>query len=195
MAIDGDNLPRTHNLQSLRRSIREGFNPQFIFFGIEEETDTESLGAECLRQWFPASFSVEGTTYSTAEHFMMAEKARLFGDSRMRSQILEANSPRLAKKLGRRVQNFDQETWKHKRVDIVERGNLAKFGQNKELKSYLIGTGKHVLVEASPHDQVWGIGMRKRDKRAQNPFRWEGKNLLGFALMRVREALLQRVVV
>lgn len=195
MVIGEDNLPRIHDLQSLRRSIREGDDPRFIFFWAERETNTESLGTECLGQWFPATFSVKGTTYPTAEHFMMAEKARLFGDPEMLSRILEATSPRLAKKLGRKVQNFDEETWKRRRVDFVERGNLAKFSQNKELKSYLIGTGEHVLVEASPHDGVWGIGMRKRDKRAQNPFRWEGKNLLGFALMRVREALLRKGVV
>jgi len=190
MVLDEHSLSRIHDLESLLQAVREGYDPQFVFFWSSTETGSGAPGPECLSQWFPASFSVEECTYPTAEHFMMAEKARLFGDRRTLSRILEAGSPRSAKKLGREVQNFDEETWRRHRRDIVVRGNLAKFRQNSNLKSYLIGTGEHVLVEASPYDPIWGIGMKETDKRAADPFQWEGKNLLGFALMCVRAALL-----
>lgn len=120
---------------------------------------------------------------------MMAEKARLFGDETIRSQILRAGSPGAAKNLGRKVSGFDEATWRAHRFGIVVEGNHAKFAQNNELGDFLRSTGSKVLVEASPKDRIWGIGMERDDEHANNPLLWKGLNLLGFALMEVRRRL------
>jgi ribA/ribD-fused uncharacterized protein len=132
---------------------------------------------------------VAGASYATAEHFMMAEKARLFGDEDTRAQIIRAASPKLAKQLGRQVRNFKEEVWRDVRYQFVVDGNHAKFSQNPELAAFLLGTGNKLLVEASPQDSIWGIGLAADDDRAKNPEQWRGLNLLGFALMEVRQRL------
>jgi ribA/ribD-fused uncharacterized protein len=127
--------------------------------------------------------------YPTAEHYMMAEKARLFGAKEACRAILAAGDPAVAKRLGRSVTGFDDELWSAKRVEIVVRGNMAKFSQHSGLKAFLLSTGDAVLVEASPTDKVWGIGLAEDHVDAGTPSRWPGLNLLGFALMLVRTTL------
>ncbi|MHC3968565.1 NADAR family protein, partial [Pseudomonas aeruginosa] len=122
---------------------------------------------------------------------MMAAKARLFDDSRLLERILAARSPGEAKALGREVAGFDEARWNAERVGIVIEGNLGKFGQNASLKKYLLGTADRVLVEASPVDAIWGIGLAASDPLAAEPATWQGLNLLGFALMEVRRRLAQ----
>jgi ribA/ribD-fused uncharacterized protein len=143
----------------------------------------------CLSQWWPAEFTVDGVTYPSAEHYMMAGKARLFGDLGAVERILAARTPAEAKNLGREVQGFDDEAWEAARFGIVVAGSTAKFGQDPALRAYLVGTGQRVLVEASPLDRVWGIGLAADDPRAADPAGWRGLNLLGFALMEAREVL------
>jgi ribA/ribD-fused uncharacterized protein len=147
------------------------------------------LGPSCLSQWWPAPFTVDGVHYRTAEHWMMAEKARLFGDERSATAVLAAASPKDAKALGRAVRVFDVARWEAAGFDIVVRGSAAKFGQDPQLRDYLVGTGDAVLVEASPVDAVWGIGLAADDPRARRPAEWPGRNLLGFALMQARHIL------
>jgi ribA/ribD-fused uncharacterized protein len=91
--------------------------------------------------------------------------------------------------MGRRVQGFDEEVWAAARFDIVVAASVAKFGQHPELCGFLLGTAGRVLVEASPQDRVWGIGLAADDMRARDPRQWLGLNLLGFALMRARTVL------
>ncbi|TYK52885.1 NADAR family protein [Actinomadura decatromicini] len=146
-------------------------------------------GPGYLSQWWLAAFTVDGTVYATAEHYMMAEKARLFGDAETAEAIVAASHPSEAKDLGRRVRGFDDDAWRDARVAIVVKGNEAKFGQHEELREYLVGTRNRVLVEASPLDRVWGIGLAADDPRAERPAEWRGLNLLGFALMTVRDSL------
>ena len=119
---------------------------------------------------------------------MMAEKARLFNDQLNYDKILKSKSPGQAKQFGRAVKSFDEETWKQNRIEIFKKGNLAKLGQNLELKKYLLGTNTRILVEASPVDIIWGIGLSKDSEHCHNPLKWRGPNLLGFTLMEVREA-------
>ena len=120
---------------------------------------------------------------------MMAEKARLFGDSEAENKILQAGSPAAAKAIGRNVRGFVEEIWDKERHEIVVRASYSKFDQNDALKQFLLGTKKRVLVEASPKDRIWGIGLSEQDPRAENPLQWRGHNLLGFALMEARARL------
>jgi ribA/ribD-fused uncharacterized protein len=159
--------------------------PLLCFWGHTAKAD--HAGPWVLSQWWPAVFEVDGLAYRHAEGFMMAEKARLFGDERTRQLVLAAAHPAEAKKLGRKVRGFDDGVWQAERYEIVVRGSLAKFGQNPELAAYLRSTGPRVLVEASPVDAIWGIGLGAGDDRARHPSQWLGLNLLGFALTDVRD--------
>ena len=140
-------------------------------------------------QWTPSPFTIDGDTYSCAEQFMMAEKARLFGDEHTRAKILATDSPRDHKALGRQVRNFVSETWDRECLAIVVRGNHAKFSQNPAMLAALLATGDKLLVEASPLDKIWGVGLRADDPKIHDPSQWRGKNLLGEALMQVRADL------
>ncbi len=142
-----------------------------------------------LSQWHPSSFSVNGITFNCAEQFMMYSKAKLFCDDETAEQILQSEKPSVQKQLGRLVQGFDETEWLHHRERIVYEGNYHKFTQNPNLKDYLLETGDKTLVEASPVDTIWGIGMSEENPDAYNPEKWKGLNLLGKALMKVRESL------
>lgn len=148
-----------------------------------------SVGAGCLSQWWPAPFTVDGVGYATAEHWMMAGKARLFGDADAEQRALAAPHPKVAKAVGRGVRGFDEQIWARERYGLVVEGGVHKFGAHPELRGFLIGTRGRVLVEASPADRVWGIGLAADDERAADPRSWRGLNLLGFALMEVRRRL------
>ena len=172
-----------HN--ELCERFNRGKKLKYLFFW-GHQSDKTQITASCLSQWFYAPFTVDGETYPTAEHFMMAEKAALFGDQKTRAAILKAPNPKAAKALGRQVQGFNEAIWLEHRFAIVVRANQAKFAQHAELGRFLQQTGEHILVEASPVDRIWGIGLAQDDKRATNPNLWRGLNLLGFALMQVR---------
>ena len=180
---------RATNLDELRALVASGKRQRFVFFWSHKPKRPDSLGAECFSQWYAAPFEEDGVRYPTSEHYMMAEKARLFGDHENRQRILCAGSPGAAKALGRRVRGFREDVWSKHRNRIVVAANLAKFSQNSDLGAYLTGTKARVLAEASPTDRIWGIGLAASDPKAENPLRWRGINLLGFALMGVRELL------
>lgn len=160
----------------------------WLFYGHKESPDGQMTDC-CFSQWFPALFEVERQTYPTAEHYMMAKKADLFNDPEMLENILVCKTPKEAKIFGRRVLNFDAAVWEEKRCQIVVDANLAKFTQNPKMKEVLLSSAPKVLVEASPRDRIWGIGMGKGNSDALDPSKWRGKNLLGFALMEVRDLL------
>jgi len=167
---------------------------KYLHFWGHTSKNNQVVSKTCFSQWFSSSFEIDKISYPTTEHFMMAEKARLFeskgsNNSELISKIIAATHPQKAKQLGRQVEGFNNEVWNKYRFDIVVRGNYAKFIQNSDLAEFLIGTGNRVLVEASPVDSIWGIGLAEDHQDANNPFKWRGLNLLGFALMEVRERL------
>ncbi len=173
----------------LCRAIHEGRRfSNVLFWGHRPATDGEPAES-CLSQWYPSPFEGDGIRYETAEHFMMARKARLFDDEQACATILGDPAPAHAKRVGRRVRGFDSGRWQRARFKIVVQGNLLKFEQHPRLRSYLVSTGEAILAEASPHDRIWGIGLGAEDARAENPLEWLGQNLLGFALMEVRARL------
>ncbi|WP_089007113.1 NADAR family protein [Micromonospora viridifaciens] len=182
------------SVAELVATVRSGRPVKYLHFWGHRPQRDGSVGAGCLSQWWPAPFTVDGRTYATAEHWMMWHKATLFGDVEMAERILDAGHPHRAKALGRQVRGFDEATWVARRYEIVVAGSVAKFGQHEELGRFLLGTGKRVLVEASPVDRVWGIGLAADDPRADDPARWRGANLLGFALMDARATLSRNAV-
>ena len=179
----------TTQLDTLQLHLNQGGQCQFVFFWNAASTPLSIPDQTCLSQWYPAGFNIDGIHYPTAEHYMMAEKARTFADYQALQNILASQSPAEAKQIGRSVRNFDAKHWAGLSVDAVYRGNLAKFSQNPALYDYLLATGDAVLVEASPYDRIWGIGLEETHPAATQPAQWRGTNLLGFTLMRVRQTL------
>jgi ribA/ribD-fused uncharacterized protein len=174
--------------ESLVSEVRAGTRVRYLMFWGHRPRPDGTLGAGCLSQWWPSPFTVDGVTYAS-EHWMMAAKARLFGDAEAERQVLAAGHPSQAKNAGRLVRGFDEGEWERRRSAIVVRGSVHKFASDPGLRSFLLGTGGRVLVEASPVDRVWGIGLAATDEAAGDPERWRGPNLLGFALMTARERL------
>jgi ribA/ribD-fused uncharacterized protein len=164
-------------------------NLKYLFFWGHTPKQKNAIDKSCFSQWYPAAFTVAGDTYATAEHWMMAEKARLFGNDEVRARIIAARHPDEAKKLGRQVIGFDPQVWNEQKYELVKTGNYQKFSQHVPLKEYLLTTGDRVLVEASPVDAIWGIGLAATHPDAMHPAKWPGENLLGFALMEVRDQL------
>ncbi|MDX3802485.1 NADAR family protein [Streptomyces sp. AK04-3B] len=176
--------------ESLVRAVRAGAGIKYLHFWGHRPRPDGRIGASCLSQWWPSPFVVDKVAYATAEHWMMAAKARLFADPEAEERVLAARSPAEAKKEGRLVRGFDDTAWERERFRIVVEGSVHKFASDPALSSFLLGTRSRVLVEASPMDRVWGIGLTADDEAAMNPERWRGLNLLGFALMQARERLL-----
>lgn len=174
----------------MRYSIQNiGTTVKFLFFWGHQPAKDGAITKTCFSQWWESPFVVEGITYSTAEHWMMAQKAILFKDDAVFNKILKSKSAAEAKKLGREVRNYNDEVWLANRYEIVRQGNFYKFSQNPDLKEFLINTNERVLVEASSVDAIWGVGMASDHKDISNPEKWRGLNLLGFALMEVRDEL------
>lgn len=178
-----------YNLNWIKQKAESDEHIKYLFFWGHQPSKDGTTTASCLSQWWLSDFVVDDILYKSAEHWMMAEKARLFEDEEILEKIINCNSPAEAKKLGRKVRNFEVEKWNEHRYEIVKKGNHFKFEQNSDLKTFLLNTKNRVLVEASPRDRIWGIGMSKNNEKANYPNQWRGQNLLGFALMEVREEL------
>ncbi len=176
-----------HTTEHLLERIEAGEHLKFLFFWGHRKSTT--ITKSCFSQWYESKFVVNGIEYQTAEHYMMAAKAQLFGDKDIYQQIIESDNAAKAKALGRKVKGFSQRVWEEHRFQIVVRANFHKFSQNQQLANFLINTKQRILVEASPVDNIWGIGLAQDSKNAQHPSRWNGLNLLGYALMETRDIL------
>lgn len=175
--------------EKIIEQIESGETLKYLFFWGHQQSD--SITKSCFSQWYEAEFEVNGIKFMTAEHYMMAEKALLFGDTEIYQEIIASEKPKKVKQLGRKVKNFNQKIWEENRFDIVVRGNFYKFSQNPELSEFLKNTKDQILVEASPVDTIWGIGLAQDDENAKIPHHWKGLNLLGYALMETRDLLNQ----
>jgi ribA/ribD-fused uncharacterized protein len=183
-------LPRT--VADCRAAEERGEQIEYLMFWGHHPAADGHVTAACLSQWWEAPFSADGIEYRTAEHAMMAAKARLFGDDEALARVLDAPHPSAAKAVGREVRGFDSAVWEAHRYAVVVAANVAKFGAHPELGAYLRGTRARVLVEASPVDRIWGIGLAATDEQAARATTWRGLNLLGFALMDARDVLEER---
>lgn len=189
LACMGKPKGKIDSQDALVRQVRAGAHIKYLHFWGHRPRPDGRIGASCLSQWWPSPFVVDGVTYATAEHWMMAGKARLFEDQQAEQRVLAAKHPSQAKAAGRLVRGFDEGTWQRERFKIVVEGGVHKFAAHEDLRAFLLNTGERVLVEASPVDRVWGIGLAADDEAASAPDRWRGPNLLGFALMEARTRL------
>ncbi|MFF4805745.1 NADAR family protein [Streptomyces sp. NPDC001351] len=183
---------RIDSREALVGAVRAGVRVKYLHFWGHRARADGRVGPSCLSQWWPSPFTVDGVDYATAEHWMMAAKARLFEDAQAERRVLAARHPSQAKKAGRLVRGFDEGIWERERFGIVLEGSVHKFAAHADLREFLVNTGDRVLVEASPVDRVWGIGLATDDEAATDPERWRGPNLLGFALMEARERLREK---
>lgn len=173
----------------IEERFRRGERLKFIFFWGHKPSADGGITKSCFSQWWNCNFTVDGVEYNTAEQYMMAQKAVLFGDEKIRAEIMTASHPKQYKALGREISGFKQDIWDKNCREIVVKGNVAKFSQNEALKAFLLSTNTRVLVEASPYDKIWGIGMGADDSRCENPTLWNGTNFLGFCLMEARDII------
>lgn len=157
------------------------YNPQFTGIDLFDERSTNAN---------------KTFTFHNCEQYMMFQKASLFKDVRIKQKIIQEHNPKNIKKLGREVKNFNNETWNKYKEFIIYQGNLLKFSANEDLKEKLLNTGNKVLIETSPFDSVYGVGLdyygrdlNKQQFDVLNVDDWKGSNLLGFALMQVRDEL------
>ncbi len=140
--------------------------------------------------WHRIEFEIEGKRFNSSEQYMMYMKAILFEDTEAAEKILQATNPGKQKALGRQVQNFIPEIWEKHCKTIVYDANHAKFTQNENILKSLLKTKGTTLVEASPVDFIWGIGLAEDDPRAKDRKQWRGKNWLGEVLTELRENLI-----
>jgi len=144
-----------------------------------------------LSNWAKCKFTYNGHTFNTSEQAMMYAKAIVFDNFEIANKILETQDPMIQKKLGREVIGYVDEVWSELRFNIVIDILIEKFSQNQKMKEYLISTYPSTLVEASPYDRIWGIGLSEDDPDALDATKWRGFNLLGFALMEARAVLIK----
>ena len=178
-------------------NIRERYNNEevldFLFFWGHQPSKDGSIIKSCLSQWWVSRFMENDVIYKSAEHYMMEGKARVFHDPDIAAQIIATDNPKKVKALGRKISGYSDRVWNQHKYQIVKQANYLKFSQNARLKEFLIATTDKILVEASPVDFIWGIGMAEDNREVKNPNEWKGPNLLGFALMEVRDQINREV--
>lgn len=142
-------------------------------------------------QWHKSNFEEDGVIYTSAEKYMMAKKAEVFEDYEIQEKILKSNNPRDIKALGRKIKNFTEEKWNEHKIPIVAQGSYLKFTQNKSLLDEMMEDKDLILVEASPYDRIWGIGLAPDNDDVLDINKWNGQNLLGVCLTLAREQILK----
>jgi ribA/ribD-fused uncharacterized protein len=181
------------NKTSLIDYINLGNQVEYLLFWKYRSNESGSIDKSAFfRQCFGARFEIDGIYYPTVEHYTMISKARLFEDIDAEQNILNSKQhPNEATQIGRRIKGFNEKIWIEHCSNILIRGNLAKFAQNELLKEFILSTKNLVIAEANPEEQILGIGLTADNPDAKNPYKWRGLNLLGFALMEVRERLIR----
>lgn len=142
-----------------------------------------------LSNWFNCRFKDGQFTYHSSEAYLMAHKALLFNDKESAEKIIESKDPKKQKELGKLVKGFNEAMWNQHKFDIMVKGLVLKFEQNPNLKKQLLATGNKIIVEGSPKDKIWGVGLHYNDELILDEKNWKGKNLLGKALMKARDLL------
>lgn len=172
----------------LRDQLQAGAKLRFLSF-LRPNAPLGKIDRACLSPWYGCRFEIDGIKYNSLEQYLKSEKARLFEDEDIRQRIMSTSDTETIKNLGREVRNFDEEKWTKVKFGLAVKGNLAKFGQNLSLKEYLLSTEERILVETHPYDKVWGVGLPEGHPAIRQPEIWPGSNLMGFALMVVRDSI------
>lgn len=146
-----------------------------------------------LSNWYKCSFKDSQFSYPNSEAYLMTQKAILFGDIDSATKIMKTSDPKEQKALGRLVKGFNEGLWNQNKLDIMIKGLILKFEQNESLKRQLLATGEKILVEGSPYDKIWGVGLHYTDQLILEEKNWKGENLLGKALVNVREYLKENI--
>ena len=183
-----DGKPK-YTRETVTALYQSGEMPELCLFWGHHPSKDGSITKSCFSQWWISSFMHDGEPFCCMEQCMMLGKAKLFRDEQAKEQIRASRDPQKIKALGRGVQGFDSKLWDQAKYPLVLTGNYNKFVQNPRLRNFLLSTGDSILVEASPYDNIWGIGLAADDPRAKDPRQWLGSNLLGFALMEVRDEI------
>ena len=181
-----DNIIQKYSVQDIITKFNKDENLKCVCFW---NTDRNNLSIGCFSQWQKSYFEEDDYEYCCAEQYMMGQKALLFNDKESFEKILVEKHPKIIKALGRQVKNFDAKEWDKIKYKVVLDGNFYKFSQNKEMLEILLSTDNKILVEASPYDKIWGVGLDENNEKIYNPNYWKGENLLGFALMEIRDLL------
>ncbi|WP_093024289.1 NADAR family protein [Pustulibacterium marinum] len=182
-------MKTNYSVEWLKEQLVNDEVKDFLLFEGKTTTHPTEVDERCLSRKYESSFKVNGIVYKTAEHWMMAQRARLFHEDKLAEAIIAADSIQKVQQLSREVNDKNEVIWKERRFDLAVEGNIHKFSQNPELKRFLLNTDEDVLVEANKNESVWGIGMGVENPKATEVFQWKGRNLLGFALMEVRDRL------
>lgn len=143
--------------------------------------------------WYKKSFEHDGIKFNCSEQYMMYAKAVIFGDEEIAEKVLKEKDPKKQKALGRKVKNFDPGQWMAVCQDVMVPALVSKFEQDPYALEVLLSTGDATIVEASPLDKIWGIGLASDDPRAMDPSKWKGQNLLGIVLMKARDVITGRI--
>lgn len=142
-----------------------------------------------LSNWYMSDFVADDIKFTSMEQYMMYKKAQLFNDKEIMQEILSIDNVGKIKMLGRSVKNYDEVMWNGVRQIVVYEGLYAKFSQNESLREKLLATENDILAECAVSDCIWGIGLAMNDDKRLSTEEWRGQNLLGFAIMQVREKL------
>lgn len=178
-----------YSRERITKELNDGIKRDIVYFWGHHMRKDGGVGKECFSQWYMADFYVGHIKYCCMEQYMMSQKALLFGDKETNEKIMKAENQGEIKSLGRKVKNFDEIVWNEFKSLIVLTGNYYKFSQLNKARQYLLGTKNAILAEASPYDTIWGIGMGEQEAVQCDISDWRGSNLLGFALMEVREEI------
>jgi ribA/ribD-fused uncharacterized protein len=150
--------------------------------------------ADIYSNFYKSEFTKNGIAFSCGEQWIMYQKALTFKDKYPTNQdiadkILKTNDPGKIKAFGRQVQGYDEIIWSGCRQQKTYEGLIEKFRQNENLKKQILATGTRELVEASPSDKIWGVGLTESDVRIEKKSNWKGQNILGKILTKVRSTL------
>lgn len=158
----------------------------YVFFAEAEQGE---INASCMNMKYIAPFDVGEDHYVSAEHYYLAEKAKIAGDFKSRELIKKATEPAEFRMLEREIENLNPVTWDEVKYAIALVGNYHKFWNNMALKKYLMTTEQKILAYTDSEDLIWGTGLDIDHEDAEDPSKWPGQNLLGFAIMELRDHL------
>lgn len=157
--------------------------------GFRETAEGVYFWGSLYSNWYITHFVIDGVTYNCVEQYMMAQKAIMANDKESLEKIMNVSDPGEQKKLGQAVANLNVKEWDEKKLDIVTKGCIAKFTSKRFLQETLLKTGNKVIVEGSPNDRLWGVGLHWSSSDIEDKNKWKGTNLLGRALMKAREEI------